>query len=98
MHPKEKMGEAMANAINAAHTPNYYEDMGRAHDYLMRCKDCQHLVTFVTIQKMGMCDYCGNKRFTEITLLRQEEWDALNNGDIDFPDKELFLKEFAGVE
>ncbi len=75
----------------------YYVDEGRAHDYLLRCKDCQGLVTFVAIQKLGCCDQCGNKRFTEITLLTEEEM-ARIRGAIDFVDREAFLAEFAPVE
>jgi hypothetical protein len=75
----------------------YYVDEGKGHDDLLRCKDCQSLVTFVTIQKIGACGKCGNKRFSEITLLSQEEMDAIQSGEIDFPSRDLFLEEFAAV-
>jgi hypothetical protein len=75
----------------------YYEDEGRAHDYLMRCHACQGLVTFDVIKKLGSCDKCGNKRFIEITLLKQEEMDDIVSGKIDFVDREAFLAEFAAV-
>lgn len=75
----------------------YYEDQDRGHDYLLRCKDCSELVTFVAIQKLGGCDKCGNKRFTEITLLNDAEMAQLLDGTIDFPDKDQFLAEFAAV-
>lgn len=75
----------------------YYVAEGRAHDYLMRCKDCQKLVTFAVITKLGSCDGCGNKRFTEITLMTEDEMNSLTDGTIDFPDKDQFLAEFAGV-
>lgn len=77
---------------------NYYEDLGRAHDYLMRCKDCQELVPYVTITKIGCCDRCGNKRFTEITLLTEREMEAIATGVIDFPDREKFMAEFHSIE
>ncbi len=77
--------------------PRYYEDLGQAHDDLLRCKDCQKLVTMKAIAKLGMCDGCGNKRFTEITLLQQEEMDKIVSGEIDFPHRDLFLAEFSGV-
>lgn len=76
----------------------YYVDEGRGHDDLLRCKDCQALVTFATITKLGCCDKCGNKRFTEITLLNQEEWDSIKSGLIDFPGRDKFVAEFRGVE
>lgn len=31
----------------------YYVAEGRAHDYLLRCKDCQALVTFEVLSKVG---------------------------------------------
>lgn len=80
------------------HEKNYYEDVGRGCDYLVRCKDCQHLVTYEKIKKLGCCDFCGNRRFGEINLLRQEERDAIASGAISFPDSDKFLAEFTGVE
>ena len=77
---------------------NYYEELGRAHDYLMRCKDCQALVTFQVITQIGCCDKCGNKKFIEITLLQESEMEAIAKGDIDFPDRDKFMAEFHGVE
>ena len=76
----------------------YYEELGRGHDDLLRCKDCQALVTFATIQKLGMCGKCGNKRFTEITLLSEQEEAAIRTGEITFQDSDKFLAEFSGVE
>lgn len=75
----------------------YYVAEGRGHDNLLRCKDCQGLVTFEVIGKMGCCDKCGNKRFNEITMLTGEEMASIQDGTIDFPDREKFIKEFAGV-
>ena len=76
----------------------YYVDEGRGHDYLLRCKDCQALVTFTAIQKTGGCDKCGNKRFAEITGLTDEEMSSIRSGVIDFPDRELFMAEFTAME
>ena len=76
----------------------YYVDEGRGHDYLLRCKDCKALVTFEVIQKLGCCDKCGNKRFTEITLLADQEMSDIKSGVIDFKDRDLFLAEFSPVE
>ena len=75
----------------------YYVDEGRGHDYVLRCNDCKALVTFAIIQKMACCDKCGNKRFTEVTLLNEKEMADIQSGVIDFPDRELFLAEFAAV-
>ena len=82
--------------------PRYYVDKGRGHDYLLRCKDCNHLVPFVTIQKHGTCigtseKACGNKRFKEITELSEAEMANIRSGVIDFEDRELFLEEFEAV-
>ncbi len=78
--------------------PRYYEDLGQAHDDLMRCKDCQALVTFQVITKLGMCNQCGNKRFTEITLLTEKEMEDIASGAIDFPHRDKFIAEFHGVD
>lgn len=76
----------------------YYVEHGAGHDSLMRCKDCQGLVTFAAIAKLGCCDKCGNKRFIEITLLDDQEMADIKNGTIDFPYREEFLAEFAAVD
>ena len=44
----------------------YYVAEGRAHDYLLRCKDCKGLVTFAALTKLGACE-CGNKRCPHAT-------------------------------
>lgn len=80
----------------------YYVDEGRGHDDLLRCKDCQALVLFQVITKLGCCpgtegQACGNKRFTEIVLLNEQEMADIQSGKIDFPNRDLFLKEFAAV-
>ncbi len=86
------------NELDAPGPIRYYEELGRAHDYLLRCKDCRALVTFHTIQKFGVCHQCGNRRFTEITILSEQEMTDLTTGKIDFPDRELFLREFSAVD
>ncbi len=75
----------------------YYVDEGAGHDELLRCKDCQKLVTFEAIKRIGACDGCGNKRFTEITLLNDEEMAKVQSGEIDFKFRDQFLAEFAAV-
>src|SRR5690349_891459 len=84
--------------LNTQPPGRYYEDLGRAHDDILRCKDCQKIVTFAVITKIGMCDGCGNKRFTEITLLQEQEMADIVSGKIDFPDRDKFLLEFKGLE
>lgn len=79
-------------------TQPYYVDQGRSHDCLLRCKDCRALVTFATIQKIGSCDACGNRRFAEITILSEKEQEDIRSGAIAFPDSEKFLAEFNQVE
>ena len=81
----------------AAHVPRYYEALGRGHDDLMRCKDCQALVTFETITKIGCCDKCGNKRFVEITLLSEDEMAKIKSGAIEFANRDEFIAEFEAV-
>jgi hypothetical protein len=76
----------------------YYVDENRGHDYLMRCKDCQALVTFDVITKLGCCNKCGNKRFVEITLMNDKEMADVKSGAIDFVDRDKFLAEFTAVE
>lgn len=83
--------------LDAAPNRTYYENLGRGHDDLLRCKDCQKLVTFATIQKLGMCDGCGNKRFLEIKLLTEQEMSDVVSGVIDFDGRVQFLSEFSAV-
>lgn len=74
----------------------YYVAEGRAHDYLLRCKDCKALVTFAVLTKLGACE-CGNKRFNEITILTEQEEADIRSGKISFPDSDKFLAEFTAV-
>src|SRR5262245_8791969 len=77
--------------------PHYFEDHRRGHDYIVRCNDCQKIVDYKTLTKLGMCDGCGCRRVKQINLLKQEEWDKIVSGEIDFEDRELFMAEFAPV-
>jgi hypothetical protein len=83
--------------VNPERKPRYYEELGRAHDDLLRCKDCQALLTFETIAKMGCCDKCGNKRMIEVTILNEQEMADIKAGVIDFADRDKFLAEFEAV-
>ena len=73
----------------------YYEQLGQAHDDLLRCKDCQKLVTFSTLRKLGTCDGCGAKKFTEIRTLSVWEWIKIRLGIIRFDNRKMFLAEFS---
>lgn len=75
----------------------YYVGLGRACDWLLRCKDCRSLVTSTDIKKRGSCA-CGNRRFSEITMLSEHEHAEIVAGRIDFPHREDFLREFAPCE
>ncbi|HYB96808.1 MAG TPA: hypothetical protein VEC39_17680 [Vicinamibacterales bacterium] len=75
----------------------YYVALGRACDWILRCKDCQQLVTSADIAKRGSCA-CGNRRFAEITMLSEQEHASIVSGAIDFPHREDFLREFAPCE
>lgn len=81
----------------AERIPRYYEALGRAHDYLLRCKDCQELVVYSTITKLGSC-VCGCKKFNEITTLKEEELKRIQDGELAFEDSDKFLAEFEAVD
>jgi hypothetical protein len=74
----------------------YYHALGRACDYLLRCKDCKALVTAQRLAQLGSCE-CGNKRVAEIITLTEAEHAKIASGEIDFPYRAEFLNEFAGV-
>lgn len=78
--------------------PRYYEALNEGHDWLLRCKDCQALIVMEHIKKYGACSKCGNKRFSEITLLTEEEMARITSGELAFPHSAEFLAEFQGVE
>lgn len=75
----------------------YYTALGRASDFLLRCKDCKALVLLSFLQTHGCCE-CGNKRVVEITTLNDAEMERLTNGSLDFPYRAEFLAEFQGHE
>ncbi len=75
----------------------YYEALDKAHDDLLRCSDCGTLVTYQTLfgASHGFTPCCGTKRVREIRTLTVWEWLKIRTGWIDFPHRDLFLKEFA---
>jgi DNA-directed RNA polymerase subunit RPC12/RpoP len=74
----------------------YYEDLGRAHDMIMRCQDCKRLVTYKSLEKHGCCPHCAHRKMVEVRTLSVWEWMKIRLGVIRFPDSEAFLKEFKG--
>lgn len=75
----------------------YYTALGRATDFLLRCKDCRQLVLVEKLVKDGCCP-CGNKRVAEITTLTEQEQADIASGVIDFPHRAAFLAEFTAHE
>jgi hypothetical protein len=75
----------------------YYHDLGRACDYLLRCKDCKALVLASDLSRRGVC-ICGCKRVTEIVTLSEDEHAQIASGALDFPYREQFLAEFSAIE
>lgn len=75
-------------------TERYYVEQGKAHDDILRCKDCSRLITYQRLSETGCCK-CGNKRVTEVTTLNLREWFRIKFGLLRFPDSDKFLKEFG---
>ena len=72
----------------------YYEDLGKSHDDLLRCKDCRRLVLYQNLIHDGHCPKCGCRRMSEITTLTVFEWLRIRLGLLSFPYRQEFLKEF----
>lgn len=52
-------------------------------DILLRCSDCNKLVSIGYIHVYGGCNHCGNKRLKSIMALTPEEHAALKDGTYD---------------
>lgn len=84
--------------IEAGKDPGrYYYALGLQHDDILRCKDCKALITHADLCRLGMCR-CGNRRVSEVVTLSGEEMAQIESGEIDFPHRDEFLKEFSRVE
>lgn len=59
-------------------------------DPVVRCTDCQTLITRDEIRKFGMCPSCGTRRMRNVVVLSAKEMQELRNKDIS-PE---FLAEF----
>jgi Zn finger protein HypA/HybF involved in hydrogenase expression len=63
-------------------------------DPVVRCTDCQRLITRAEIRKYGLCPDCGNKRVRNVLVLSGKEVERLKEMDID----PAFLAEFTAVD
>lgn len=84
-------------ATDLEQTPEdtYYTRRGLACDALLRCKDCQRLVTHAALADAGGCPRCGTKYVTEVKTLSILEWLKIRFGVLDFPFRKEFLAEFS---
>lgn len=60
------------------------------NDPVVRCTDCQAIVTRDDIRKFGMCPKCGTRRMRNVVVLNAKEMQDLKNADVD----PAFLAEF----
>lgn len=72
----------------------YYVELGAGVDDLVRCNACRQLVLTSRLAKHGRC-VCGSGKMVEIRTLSQAEWDRIVSGELDFPHRDKFIKEFA---
>lgn len=89
------MMSELARGTSSPATERYYTDLGRACDYIFRCKDCRHLVRHTVLAARGCCP-CGNRRVVEVTTLSWWEWLRIRCGLLRFPYRREFLAEFGG--
>jgi hypothetical protein len=74
----------------------YYEALNRACDAIVRCNDCQGLVTHARlIANKGLTPCCSTRRVREIRSLSLWEWFKVRTGWLSFPYRREFLREFA---
>ncbi len=83
---------------SAKATRPYYYAMGLEHDGILRCKDCQKLVTHNTLKKLGACPRCGTRRVAEVRTLSGWEKFKIWAGFLRFPNSAEFLAEFSRVK
>jgi len=68
---------------------DYYDDE-HFNDPIIRCCDCQALVTRQALRDSGTCPKCGTRRFRNLLNMTEKEMNALIESGID-PD---FLAHF----
>lgn len=61
-------------------------------DPVLRCDSCNKLVKLETLNKLGRCDKCGNRRVKNVTIYNLEEKKQME--DWGFSE---FLKKFEEV-
>lgn len=90
----DNIDKEVAEAAKVPHTPLYYEKLGRAVDYILRCDFCQKLIVTAEIEKSKGCPNCGNRRYNEVRTLTLWEQLKIRLGLIKFPHSGEFLAEF----
>jgi hypothetical protein len=73
---------------------NKYDRDGSFNDPIVRCCDCQAIISRETIRDAGCCPQCGNRRVRNVLAMNEEEMDKLKENNID-PE---FIALFEGVE
>lgn len=63
--------------------PPRYRESG-LNDPILRCKDCTKMVHRQFIHTHGCCNHCGNKRFTQVSLITESDMKALQDGTYNF--------------
>jgi hypothetical protein len=71
-----------------------YKNPNDFPDPVLRCEGCKAIVHRKYIHTLGCCTECGNRRFSNVRLLKGEEMEQLKAMNID-PE---FLALFEGVE
>ena len=75
-------------------TPERYSKEAEFSDPMLRCDSCAKLVARLSLQELGCCPECGNRRMRNVLAMSESEMDGLINKSID----PAWLKLFQGVE
>ncbi len=62
-------------------------------DPVLRCDSCNKIIQLDRINKLGCCEYCGNKRVRALTIFNKEEYDQIKAWGFDD-----FLKKWEVVD
>jgi hypothetical protein len=57
--------------------------VGEFIDPVVRCDSCQELLLRKTIQEIGCCSKCGNRRLKNVRILQPEEMEQLKEWNVD---------------
>jgi hypothetical protein len=52
-------------------------------DPIVRCDACQELLLRKTIQEIGCCTNCGNRRMTNIKVIKEAEIEKVKSWNLD---------------